>query len=168
MNIYLIAAVAKNGCIGKDGKIPWHIPEDLKTFRTLTTGSVVIMGRRTFDSIGKPLPNRINIVISRAVTAIPGVTVVSSIEEALTAVCMLRTQTNCHIFVIGGSDIYRAFMPIADGMYVNHIGVDVLDGDTFFPIINPLEWSRHPFADGLVSTTMPSKWIYYARTKKKE
>jgi dihydrofolate reductase len=114
------------------------------------------------------LPNRINIVLSTKGEPIPGVTVVQSVEDALVAVAMIRHTSECKIFIIGGHDIYKAFMGVADGMYINHVAIDVEDGDTFFPIINPLEWSRHPFADGLVSATQPSKWIYYARTKKKE
>ena len=130
--IYLIAAVAKNGVIGANGKLPWHLPEDLKHFKNLTLGHPVIMGRRTWDSLGKPLPGRENIVISRkAGFEAPGASVASSVEAAV-ALCTGEPVA----FVIGGAGIYSAALPLADGIVLTELQRDY-EGDTRFP-----DWDR--------------------------
>jgi len=126
--IFLVAAVAKNGVIGARGKMPWHLPEDLKHFKQLTLGHPVIMGRRTWESLGKPLPGRENIVVSRkAGFEAPGASVATTVEAAV-ALCTGEPVA----FVIGGAEIYAAAMPLADGIVLTEIQRDY-EGDTNFP-----------------------------------
>ena len=133
--IYLIAAVAKNGVIGANGKLPWHLPEDLRHFKKLTLGHPVIMGRRTWESLGKPLPGRENIVVSRkSGFAAPGASVAASLEAAV-ALCTGEAVA----FVIGGAEIYAAALPLADGLVLTEIQQDY-DGDTRFPAWNRDAW----------------------------
>ncbi len=125
--IIIIVAISENNVIGKDGKIPWHIPEDLKRFRTLTMGNTVLMGRKTFESLGKPLDGRENIVITRNTDFKPeGVKVFHSFEEAV-EYCKDKTT-----FVIGGQSVYEKALPIADRIEMTKVHKEV-DGDTFFP-----------------------------------
>lgn len=129
--IALIAALAANRVIGRDNKMPWHLPEDLKRFKTLTLGHPVIMGRKTFESLGKPLPGRQNIVISRGGFSPPqGVVTVSSLEEAVEVAGAAPGADE--IFVIGGGQIYEAALPLADRLYLT-ILADAVEGDAFFP-----------------------------------
>jgi dihydrofolate reductase len=126
--IYLIAAIARNGVIGANGKLPWHLPEDLKHFKNLTLGHPIIMGRRTWESLGKPLPGRENIVISRKPGyEAPGASVASTIAAAV-ALCSGEPLA----FVIGGAEIYAAALPLADGLVLTEIQKDY-EGDTRFP-----------------------------------
>jgi len=130
--IYLVAAIAANGVIGAGGRIPWHLPEDLKHFRALTLGHPVIMGRRTWESLGKPLPGRENIVVTRRRGyEAPGASVAGSLEAAL-ALC----QGEPVVFVIGGAELYAAALPLAHGMVITEIHRDY-EGDVRFP-----EWDR--------------------------
>jgi dihydrofolate reductase len=130
--IYLVAAVAKNGVIGAGGKLPWHLPEDLQHFKKLTLGHPIIMGRRTWESLGRPLPGRENIVVTRtAGYAAPGASVAASLEGAI-ALCAGEPVA----FVIGGADMYAAALPLADGLVLTEIDRD-FEGDTRFP-----EWDR--------------------------
>lgn len=126
--INIIAAVSLNNCIGIDGKIPWNIKEDMKFFKTITTGKTVIMGSKTYQSIGKPLPNRNNIVISSK--NIEEITTFNNLNDAI-------KSTNDEIFLIGGSRIYLEGMKCADKLYITLVNKEV-NGDTFFPFINPL------------------------------
>ncbi len=131
--IYLVAAVAENGVIGANGQLPWRLPEDLKHFRKLTLGHPVIMGRRTWESLGKPLPGRENIVISRRPGfEAPGASVASTLEAAI-ALCAGEPIA----FVIGGAEIYAAALPLADGLVLTEIHEDY-EGDARFP-----DWDRH-------------------------
>ena len=130
--LYLIAAVAANGIIGAGGKLPWHIPGELKHFKKLTLGHPVIMGRLTWASLGKPLPGRENIVVSRQPAfEAPGASVASSVEAAV-ALCAGEPVA----FVIGGAEIYAAALPLADGLVLTEIDKDY-EGDTRFP-----DWDR--------------------------
>lgn len=137
--ITIIAAVAKNGAIGLRGELLWHIPEDLTHFKKLTTGHAVLMGRKTFDSIiarlGKPLPHRTNIVISRETGyRVPdGVLLYRSIDEALTA------HKDEEVFIAGGGEIYRTFLPLANKMYITYVD-KTYEADTFFPPIPRDHW----------------------------
>lgn len=125
--IYHVVAVSENWVIGKDGKLPWHFPVDLKFFKALTTGHTVIMGRKTFDSIGKTLPNRKNIVISRqAHPEMAGVEFVSSVDRALSHAKQGET------FIIGGASIYAETLQLVDGIYLTRIG-QTYEGDAFYP-----------------------------------
>lgn len=129
----LIVAVARNGVIGRDGALPWHLPEDLKHFKRLTTGHAIVMGRRTFVSIGRALPNRRNLVVSRTLDDVPeGVEVFPSLERALAAA---RT-TDGEPFVIGGAALYAEALPLATTLHVTEIDRDV-QGDVCFPPIDP-------------------------------
>ena len=128
--ISIIAAQSINHVIGNAGSIPWKIPEDLRKFKETTTGHVIVMGRKTFESIGKPLPNRINIIISRSITNPPPNTMVAhSLGNALE---LARQKESSEIFVIGGGEIYSQAIKLADRLYITTVGV-TLEGDTFFP-----------------------------------
>lgn len=146
MRISLIAAVAEDGTIGRDGRLPWHLPDDLRRFRALTTGHHVIMGRRTFESIGRPLPQRTNLVLSRdpALRA-DGIQVFSSLETAL---AFARVAGESEAFVIGGAAIYALALPLADRIYLTRVAARV-GGDAVFPPIDEADWSersREPHA----------------------
>jgi dihydrofolate reductase len=133
--ISLIVAAAENNVIGRDGGLPWHLRADLVRFKALTMGKPVVMGRRTFESIGKPLPGRRNIVVtSRADYRAPGCEVVGSIDAALAA-----AADAAEIMVIGGGDIYRQLLPRADRIYFTRVHVEC-DGDAYFPELDPDEW----------------------------
>jgi dihydrofolate reductase len=128
MIISMIAAMAKDRVIGKDNDMPWHLPADFAWFKRCTLGKPVVMGRKTYESIGRPLPGRQNIVISRdASLSIEGVITVTSIDEALAIAGNVE-----EVMIIGGGSIYQACLPQADRLYVTHIDAD-LDGDIQFP-----------------------------------
>ena len=133
--VALIAAVAKNSVIGARNSLPWHLPEDLKHFRTLTSGHTVIMGRKTWESIGKALPNRQNIVVSRQLgLCLDGVSVAHSLDEALAMA--VRPDP---VFVIGGEALYRSALPLAVLLYLTEIERD-FHGDARFPAFEPAAW----------------------------
>lgn len=137
MNLSILAAVAKNKVIGKDNQLVWHLPADLKHFRELTTGETVVMGRKTFESIGKALPGRRNIVVTRHRDyQAPGCEVVHSLEEAAEA-----GEQDDNVFIIGGGEIYRQAMSIAGTLYITEIHQD-FTGDTVFPGIDPEIWAE--------------------------
>ena len=132
MSLSIIVAMTDDRVIGRDNKLPWHISEDLKRFKALTMGHPIIMGRKTYESIGKPLPGRHNIVISREPKrSYAGVTVVQSLDAALDAFAAVDTE----LFVIGGAKIYELALPIADRLYLTLIH-SKFEGDTFFPEID--------------------------------
>lgn len=137
--ISVIVAIATNGAIGKDNQLLWHISEDLKYFKKVTGGHTVIMGRKTWESIGRPLPNRRNIVISRTLKAdsLPGAEVFGSLEEAINSL----SKADEH-FVIGGGEIYRQALPQADKLYVTYVYTAIPDADTFFPDIDLTSWNK--------------------------
>lgn len=125
-----IVAIAKNFAIGKGGKLPWHYPADLKFFKRSTTGNAVVMGLKTWKSIGKPLPNRLNIVLSRtAEIDEPDVKVLRSKGEVLE----LASGLDCDIFIIGGSKTYETFADLIEKWYVTEVPIEVEDADTFMP-----------------------------------
>lgn len=142
VKISIVVAVARNNVIGHQGKLPWHIPEELKYFRKLTIGKPVIMGRDTFRSIGKPLPNRTNIVLSRDDGFKPsGVIVAENIRNAVTiAVDRAIPDEVDEVMVIGGETVYRQVLPIADRIYLTKVEVDP-EGDTWFPFIEENRWT---------------------------
>lgn len=144
--ISLIVAVAQNGIIGTGGTMPWHITEDFAHFKAVTLEHSVVMGRKTYESIGRPLPRRRNIVISRnSDLRIEGCEMATSLEGAL-AMCEGEEE----VFVIGGGEIYRQAMPSSNKLYITHVGVSV-EGDTRFPTIDPTIWRevrREEFARG--------------------
>lgn len=137
MNVSLIVAMADNNVIGVDNQLPWHLSADLKYFKAVTMGKPIIMGRKTFESIGRPLPGRQNIVITRNQDwAADGVTVVQSTEDAVAA-----ASTADQVMVIGGAEIYRAMLPLVHKLYVTEVALSV-EGDAFFPNIDHAEWQE--------------------------
>ena len=157
--ISIIVAYAKGRVIGKNGGIPWRLPNDSQYFKRITTGHTVVMGRKTFESIRRPLPNRRNVVLTSSRTfAAPGVEVVHKVDD------VLAMSKHDEIFIIGGEGVYHLFLGVADGLYITEIDVEV-DGDTFFP-----EWDREAFT--LVSAqpgtldernTLPHIFFVYER-----
>ena len=136
MKITLVAAIASNNVIGKENSLPWNIPEDLKRFKQMTSGHTILMGRKTFDSIGRPLPNRQNIVMTKDKNfEQEGIKVINDFDEALE----LIKESNEDIFVIGGSKIYELFEPVANSLAITRILKD-FEGDAFFPDINWELW----------------------------
>ena len=135
MNLSLIVAMTKNHVIGKDNQMPWHLPADLAWFRQNTTGKPVIMGRKTFESIGRPLPKRTNIVLSRQPFMHEGVVWKESLESAVDFVCDSE-----EIMLIGGGQLFKQYLPQVSRLYLTEIQTD-LEGDTFFPPIDWHDWS---------------------------
>lgn len=135
MRVTIISAVAKNGAIGRDNDLPWHIPEDLKHFKRATRGFPIVMGRRTFESVGEPLPKRRNVVISRRPDfRAEGCEVFASVEAALVALA-----DEPEVFIVGGTEIYRAALPFAGRMIITHIDA-AFEADAFFPEVEWSEW----------------------------
>lgn len=141
MKISLIVAVAENGVIGRNGALPWHVPSDLKTFRRITMGKPVVMGRKTFTSIGKPLPGRDNIVVTRdASFSAAGTDHAASIDAALDIARRKATEHGVdEIMVIGGAEIFALTLPMADRIYLTRIHARP-DGDVVFPDPDPGVW----------------------------
>jgi len=138
MEIILIAAVDQNLAIGKNGGIPWDIKEDLKFFREKTQNSAIIMGRATFDSIGRPLPNRKNIVMTRSPQDREGVVEVTSVEDAIDEAKIFSKKIN----IIGGEYIYKEFLPIATKLIITEVGLDIDSPDAYFPEWSTEEWKE--------------------------
>lgn len=137
MRISIIAALSKNRVIGKDNKLPWNLPGDLKRFKKLTLGKPVIMGQKTFESIGKALPGRINIVLTQDKSFRPENCVVAySLREALKA-----SRAAEEVMIIGGSSVFEQFLPLASRMYLTLIDEE-FDGDVFFPEFNRSDWQE--------------------------
>ena len=142
MSIKLIAAIGKNRELGRDNTLMWNLPGDMRFFRTTTQGSTVIMGRKTYESIGRPLPKRENIVISRNTELkIEGVHVVSSLDEAIAA-------ANGDAFIIGGASIYAAALPLADELILTEIDMTYPGADVFFPKFDPSLYTSRTIAEG--------------------
>lgn len=160
MTVSLIVAVSRNGVIGNEGKLPWRLPADLKRFKQLTMGHPILMGRKTFESIGKPLPGRTNIVITRQKDfQACGATVAHSLEEAL-QMC----ENEAEVFVIGGAEIYKQALPLADHIYLTRIGQD-FQGDTYLFNIDPTVW-KETSRDDFLTDSLPYSFIAYDRGMK--
>jgi dihydrofolate reductase len=131
----ILVAVARNGTIGVKNTLPWRCPEDLKRFKALTMGHAIIMGRKTFDSIGKPLPGRTTVVVTRnRELQIEGCTVVHSLQEAIAA-----CAGDSEVFIVGGADLYAQALPLVDTLHITEVHMDV-DGDAHFPAFDTAEW----------------------------
>ncbi len=141
MKITIVAAIGENNVIGRDGQLPWRLKSDLKYFRALTMGKPVIMGRKTYESIGKPLEGRTNIVMTHKFgVKVPGGALATSLDAALAfAREDCRKRGIDQIMVIGGSDVFAAVMPIAERLEITHVH-DAPEGDTYFPPIDPDVW----------------------------
>lgn len=143
--ISIIVAVAANGVIGDNNSLLWHISEDLRNFKRITSGHPVIMGRKTFESLGRPLPDRTNVVVSRTATAIEGCRVAASLDEAI---AMFSADEEA--FIIGGAQIYAQALDVADKIYITRVERDY-EGDTSFPEWDATRWrlvSREEFVRG--------------------
>ena len=145
MKLSLIVAAAQNNVIDINNQLPWHLPQDLQYFKATTLGKPIIMGRKTFESIGRPLPGRTNIVITRqdGWTA-PGVLIAKTIEDAISLAHQERNdkqQPVKEIMVIGGAEIYRSTLPIADRVYLTQIHKHII-GDAYFPELPVSEWKK--------------------------
>ena len=155
MKVSLLAAVARNGVIGRDGTGPWHLPEDLARFRELTTGHAVVMGRKTWDSLPdrfRPLPDRRNVVVTRSPDwAAQGAERAGSLREAFQ-----RLEGETRIFVIGGAEIYAAALPFADELLLTELDVEIA-GDTSFP-----EWDRSAFEEVSRDVRVPDDGVPFA------
>lgn len=139
MKLSIIVAVAENHVIGRDNQLIWHLPKDLKQFKNLTTGHPIIMGRKTFESIGKPLPNRTSIIISRNTNfAAEGCIVVNSLEDAILEAQKIESE---EAFIIGGAEIYKIAFPLSDKIYLTRVYHN-FEGDTFFPVIDLDTWQE--------------------------
>jgi len=144
MNLAGIVAYSQNRIMGVNNQLPWHLPDDLKHFKALTTGKTVLMGRKTYDSIGKPLPNRRNIVLSRDKNLqVPGCEVISSLDALF--------DSQDEIFIIGGAEIFKILLPKIQTLYLTEVQANI-QGDVFFPQLNATEWreisrEHHPQDD---------------------
>jgi dihydrofolate reductase len=134
--ISIVVAIATNNAIGKDNQLLWRLPNDLKHFKEITSGHTIIMGRKTYDSVGKPLPNRRNIIITRQNITIAGCEVVNSLDAAL-ALCANEPE----VFIVGGAEIYKQAMKVTDRIYLTIVHQN-FDGDTYFPEIKKDEWKE--------------------------
>ena len=142
MTLSAIVAIAQNRAIGKDNKLLWHLPNDLKHFKIITSGHTIIMGRKTYDSVGRPLPNRRNIVVTRQEGYQPeGVLVFHDIDAALEKAREIAVADGVdEIMIIGGGELYAQLMPLADRLYITHIDLSP-EGDVRFPVITPEDWA---------------------------
>ena len=169
MKLAMIVAMAKNNVIGLDNDMPWHLPADLQWFKKTTLGSPIIMGRKTYESIGRPLPGRLNIILSRDTDlVIDGCTVVHSLEDALKT-ANEADNTKDEVFITGGSHLYNKFLAEADTLYLTQIDAE-LEGDTFFPDYTKYNWQEtkrieHP-ADELNPYALT--WLKLERLKSEE
>jgi dihydrofolate reductase len=158
--ISIVVARARNGAIGREGGLPWHLPSDMRQFRELTTGGVVIMGRRTFESLPsryRPLPDRHNLVLStNAELELPGAEVCADLPSALEA-----CEREC--FVIGGAVVYRETLALAGRVHATEIEQE-LDGDAFFPELPPSEWRCVKRSERMVENELAFTFAAYERT----
>jgi len=160
MNVSIIVAVSRNLVIGKDNQLIWKLSADLKRFKALTTGHTIVMGRKTFDSIGKPLPNRTSIVITRQKDyKIEGCIVANSLEEALE-----KAADQEEVFVIGGGSIYKEALAKANKIYYTKVHKN-FEGDTFFPVLDLKDWESVNREDCLPDekNEIPYSFIDYKR-----
>jgi dihydrofolate reductase len=166
--VAIVAAVAENGVIGDGGRMPWRLSSDLRRFRALTLGKPVIMGRRTFESIGKPLAGRFNVVVSRSGGfRAEGAAVAASLGEALAlAEARARADGAGEVMVIGGGEIYAAAIGYADRLYITHVAAQPA-GDVHFPAIDPAVWeaiSREAIPAG-ERDTAATEFVVYRRRR---
>ncbi len=163
--ISLLVAMDNNRLIGKDNDLPWHLPADLAYFKRVTMGHSIVMGRKTFDSIGRPLPGRENIIITRNTDyKADWCKVIHSIEEVLE-----MNQEDKELFIIGGAEIFKEVLPHADRLYITEIDA-VFEGDTFFPAFPLSEWQKTFSEEGPRDEKNPYdyKFVVYERTSDKE
>lgn len=154
----IIVAMSSNRVIGVNNTLPWHLSEDLKYFKALTTNHTIIMGRKTYESVGRPLPNRRNIVISRNVGVLyEGTEIVHSIDEAFSI-----SKNDNEVFVIGGSKIYEQVLGLVDHLYITEIKKSFL-GDAYFPEIDKAKWTEFSRKDHVASDGLEFSFVKYNR-----
>ena len=159
--VSLIAAIARNGAIGRGNALLWRLPEDLKHFKRTTLGHPLVMGRKTWDSIGRPLPGRRNIVVTRDPQwQASGAERAGSFDEALAL-----ARNEARLFVIGGAQIYAQALPIADELVLTEIDADAADADTFFPAWNRAAFTRHPGEEHRSEQGFAYRFVTYQRTQ---
>lgn len=159
--ISFIVAMANDNVIGKDGKMPWHLPNDLKYFKRVTTGYPVLMGRKTYESIGKPLANRRNIVLTRDKSFhADGIEVIHSLKEVEPLM-----KDSEEFFVIGGATLYEQLLPLADRLYVTKIHAQ-FEGDTYFPQIDEDEWQVVHQEQGIIDDKNVYEHTFYVYERK--
>ena len=157
--VSLVAALARGRVIGIENRLPWHLPEDLQRFKRLTMGAPVIMGRNTRESIGRPLPGRRNIVVTRQPQAAwNGCSVAHSLDEALALAADAP-----EVFVIGGAELYAQALPRADRLYLTFIDADV-SGDAFFPELDPAAWREIAREPGISASGLGYAFVTYVRS----
>lgn len=140
--VSLIVAYAQGGVIGLDNQLPWHLPEDLKRFKALTMGHHIIMGRKTYDSLGRLLPGRTTVIVTRnADLKVEGALIAHSLEEAVAMCQFADGQADDEVFIIGGAELYRAGLDLADKLYVTEVNLKV-QGDAFFPELDVSIWQE--------------------------
>lgn len=160
MKLAIIAAVARNGVIGQDNKLPWRLPEDLKRFRALTTGHHIIMGRKTYESLGRLLPGRTTVIVTRNPDYhVAGALVAHSLEQAMGLCAEDETA-----FLIGGEELYRSGLPIADLMFITEIDADFA-GDTFFPPYDVERWQEVARENGVSADGLGYAFVDYCATQ---
>lgn len=156
----IIVAVAENLAIGYEGQMLWHLKKDLKYFKETTTGHPVIMGRKTWESIGRPLPGRLNIVVSRSIEATEGAVCAKSLEEAI----QTASGTGCQeCFIMGGAQIYSQAMPLADRLYITEIHSIPEKADTFFPDFDHKEWKEEWRSEAVEDNGIELEFVRYSR-----
>ena len=160
MKVSLIAAMARNRVIGRDNRLPWHLPTDLRRFQRLTRGHTLLMGRRTFESIGgRPLPGRPLIVVSRRASSLrpeSGVRMARSVQEGID---LARAAGETELFVAGGTEIFREALPVADRLYLTRIEEDV-PGDVYFPEVDETQWRLVAREDHEPDEEAPFAWSF--------
>jgi dihydrofolate reductase len=158
--ISFVVAMDENRAIGKDNDLPWYLPNDLKHFKKTTMGKPIVMGRKTYESIGKPLPGRENIVVTRDQSyEAEGTTIVHSVDEVL----QINAEEVC---VIGGSEIFKQFLPVADRLYITEIH-HTFEADTYFPELNDNEWKEVSRTEGIIDekNKYPHEFVVYEKIK---
>lgn len=161
MNISIIAAMDNDRVIGKNNELPWRLPKELQYVKKVTLGKPIVMGRKNFESIGRPLPGRTNIVLTRDKDlAYYGCEMANSIEDVL-RMCEGEEE----VFIFGGEEIYKMFLPFTNKLYLTKINYS-FDGDTFFPKINEVEWLEKNREKGIKDTENPYDYVYYIYERK--
>jgi len=142
MKVSLVVAMSENRVIGRDGDMPWRLSADLKRFKQLTMGHAIVMGRKTYESIGRLLPGRTTIILSRqAGYQVEGAIVVADLEQATAAALTAHPET-AELFVIGGGQIYEIALPVATSLYLTRVVAEISDGDTWFPEVDWSQWRQ--------------------------
>lgn len=159
--ISLLVAMDKNQLIGKDNDLPWRLPADLAYFKRVTMGHPIIMGRKTYDSIGRPLPGRENIIVTRDTSyKAEGCKVIHSIEE----IVKMNQQTDQELFVIGGAEIFKEILPHSDRLYITEIN-EGFDGDTYFPTFDKAKWKVISKEQGIKNEKNPYDYTFLVYEK---